>query len=114
MNNINNNQNVKNNVQNSNVNRPLPEVFKELKEARNKQFIEEKINANKWSFKELNEYGYEYIRRYNKFKHINNSIKNVRTIKDDVKYFLKTKSPVHVISYLAIVMIIIFMLLMLK
>ena len=109
MNNINNNQNVKNNVQKSNVNRPLPEVFKELKEARNKQFIEEKINANKWSFKELNEYGYEYIRRYNKFKHINNSIKNVRTIKDDVKYFLKTKSPVHVISYLAIVMIIIFL-----
>ena len=92
-----------------NESKPLPEVFKELKEARNKQFLEEKINSNKWSFKELNEYGYEYIRRYNKFKHINNSIKNVKTVKDDVKYFLKTKNPVHVISYLAVVMIIIFL-----
>ena len=43
-NNINNNQ--KNNVNNSsNIqgNKPLPEVFKELKETRNRQFIEEKI-----------------------------------------------------------------------
>ena len=47
--NINNNQNVKNSDQNNDVNKPLPEVFKELKEARNKQFIEEKINANKIS-----------------------------------------------------------------
>lgn len=105
---MNNNDDIKNNV-NSVQDKPLPEVFKELKEARNKQFLEEKINANKWSFKELNEYGYEYIRRYNKFKHINNSIKNVKTLKNDVKYFLKTKNPVHVISYCAIVMIIIFL-----
>lgn len=104
MNNQNNNL-KNNNIQNS---KPLPEVFKELKEARNKQFIEEKINSNKWSFKELREYGYEYIRRHNKFKRIN-KISNVRTIRDDLKYFLKTKSPVHVISYLAIVCIVIFL-----
>ena len=104
--NKNNSNNNSNNIQNV---KPLPEVFKELKETRNKQFLEEKINANKWSFKELNEYGYEYIRRYNKFKNLNTNIKNVRTISDDVKYFLKTKSPVHVISYLAIVTIIIFL-----
>lgn len=104
MNNQNNNY-KNNNVQNT---KPLPEVFKELKEARNRQFIEEKINSNKWSFKELKEYGYEYIRRHNKFKRIN-KISNVRTISEDLKYFLKVKSPVHVISYLLIVCIVIFL-----
>lgn len=108
-NNINNNQkNNMNNSSNIQSNKPLPEVFKELKEARNKQFIEEKINANKWSFRELKEYGYEYIRRHNKFRSINKNITNVRTIADDVRYFLTTKSPAHVVSYLLIICVVIF------
>ena len=103
-----NNLNNKN-VNNNQANKPLPEVFKELKAARNKQFIEEKINANKWSFKELREYGYEYIRRHNKFKSLENKISRPRML-DDVKYVLKTKNPVHVISYLLIVCVVIFIL----
>lgn len=106
--NVNNNQINRNNIQNNNVNKPLPDVFKELKEARNKQFVEEKKTANKWSFKELNEYGYNYIRRYNKFKNINKDIKNVRTIKDDIKYFFSTKSTTQIVSSIIITIIVIF------
>ena len=105
------NSNVKNNINNSSIqsNKPLPEVFAELNATRKKQFLEEKINSNKWSFKELREDGYEYIKRHNKFRKLGEKgrISNPKTL-DNIRLYLKTKSPAKIISSLVVVIAAIF------